>query len=1422
LIFSFSRIGFFAAISLLLLPCSGFSQTYQVGGDSSPKPAAKAAPGQSSGQAAAEPQLGWGSNIQNARLARAAELALQRGDHALAFDYAQRAAQAAPNDPQLWFLFGYAARLAGKPLQSAEAYQKGLRLNPSSVDGMSGLAQTYNQMGRRDEAERILKQVVAADPRRRNDMLVLGDIYVHGGDYASAIEWLSRAERIEPAAQSELLIAISYEHLKQMDQANRYLEMARSRAPGNPDVDRSLAAFYRDTGDFAKAAEELKAIKNPKPDVVAELAYTYSLGGRTEEAARLYMQAANALPRDLGLQLSAAQAQVAAGSIKAADVFLERAERLSPDNYRLHAIRGQIAQMQDQESEAAREYSLALKNLPPSPPEGVLYPVEVHMNLQALYRDLDQPDLSQQQLKMAQTEIAAIDERGPGRAAFLRLRASIKMNAGQVEDALADMTESLSLNPRDPNGLQLDGDLLMRLGRTSDAIAVFKKALAIDAHSRFALTSLGYASRAAGDDREAEKYFDLLAHDYPSSYVAFLALGDLYSSRGDYKQAEAEYGRAYALAPQNPLIVSGGMMAAIEAHDLPLAGVWVHRVSDKMAMFPQVLREKERYYTFTGDNQQSADIGREAIKVLPRDREVVVYLGYDLLHLQQFAELGALTAQYKDVFPKDADIPLLAGHVYKHDGQLEEALQAFTEAIERDPNMVTAHTNRGFVLNDLHRPRLAKADFEQSLKREPRNAEAHMGLAFAELNLRQFKAAIRQTQLAEDIAGDSELVHTIRATAYGQEGLLIKAAAEYRAALKFDPRDGSLYLGLANVYFAQRRFQSAILQLQKAEELLPENASIYALLARANANLNDREETLRDVRLAERYAERPPVATPLAVSQPDAISDVYVSTGEALSTLGDQEGAMQRFSKALLVEGGDRVHVRLAIARLMAQGGHGADAERQIALAQMEAAVGDTIPPTGEQDFEAASIFQQMHEYELSETYLERARAGGVPDAAVGVALANSYLAMGETKRAAAQLADIHQTDDGEVGYQYLLAQAGVYQQENRGLAALSTFAQAASNGGEDQTAQQALLQAGGNEGFRIVREISALSNLIVQPIFEDSTVYVLDSKLNSPNGPVPITDLAALPPPRSSIETIWTNAFHLHLNRLPANGGFLQVRNSRGLISVPATSSIVHRNTTDYALNFGLDPTLRLGRNLVTFNSGVQGTIRRDTRSPIQLNENLFRVFTYASTSSFLNALSADGFASAEVGSFTDSPISGRAYSGAINFRVGSPWGRTGLVTGWSANDQRFTSQQLGDSQDYYTASYIGLMHRFRTHLNVEGIMEDRRSWRVVPFSPIHSAISQAIYPAGTVDFSPSPHWDVQATTSYESTRGFHVYDNIQDGFTFSYVRPLSRTFNDVDGAVHLRYPIRISGGVRQETFFNFTKGSANQFRPFFSITVF
>ena len=1391
----------------LTIPCNVEAQTYNVGPDASKSP--QTPPNQTPAQGET---LGWGSNIENARLARAAELALLRGDHALALDYAQRAAQAAPDDPQLWFLLGYAARLNGKYPLSAEAYSKGIRLRPSSLEGLSGLAQTYSLMGRTEDAERLLKQVVASDPRRRDDALLLGDIYMRSADYVDALDWLGRAERIKPDARSELLMAVCYQHLKQMDLASRYLELAKRRAPDNPDVERSMAGYYRDLGNYAESIIALKSIRNPKPDVTAELAYTYQLAGKLDDSARVYAQAANSAPKDLSLQLSAAQAEVAAGSVVKADPFLKRAAELDAKYYRLHAIVGEIANIEEREPDAVREYSAAVANLPAQPVEGPLYGIQLHMDLMNVYKNLADDSNAHHQLETAQAEINELGEPVSGRAQFLRLRALIRMNAGDLDGALGDMKEALATNAHDRDDLQLNGDILMKLGRTEEAIAEYKQILANDPVNRFALTSLGYASRAAGRDQDAEQYFRRLAQAAPSLYVPYLALGDLYTARRDFTKAQASYDKAYALAPRKALILAGGMNAAIEAHNLNLAGSWLSRVTSEMDQEPQILREKERYLSFKGEYRESAEVGQAAIKALPGDRDVVVYLGYDLLHLEKYDELLNLTSKCIDIFPKEPDIPLLAGYVHKHQGLSEQARQDFTEALNRDPEVATAYVNRGYVLNDLRQPQAAADDFESALKREPNNGEAHLGLAYASLDLHKPQAALRQAELAEQALGDSRDIHVIRATAYGRERMLPKAASEYRAALKFAPSDGSLHLGLGNTLFAERQYHDAIDELQIAVKDSPGNARIYALLARSYASLNDRDDAIRYVQLAEQHAQDTPTSIKGSESE---IGEVFVSTGEALSTLGDHQGAMERFRKALTMLDSDRVGIRLAIAQLMAVQGHTDDAERQIALAQLEADGQETAPPTGSQFIAAADVFRSIHEYQLSQTYLQRAKAAGAPDAEVRIGLANNYLALGDTVRAQAELSAVSAAENASPDYQYLLAEANVDRQEHHNAQALTSFAQASNAEGDDQSAEQDLLQAGADEGLRVTPVLSVLSNALVEPIFEDSTVYVLDAKLDA-TFPVPSSDTALLPPPRSSVQTQWTNAFHLHLNHLPTTSGYFQVRNAQGQISVPSTNSIIDRDTTDYTFHAGLNPTVNIGNNILTFSSGVQATVRRDSESPVEMNQNLVRMFTYMSTSSFFNAVSVSGYAIRESGPFTESNLHSQAMAGAVEFRVGAPWGKTALVTGWGANDEKISPVGY---EDYITSSYVGIDRRFGERLRVRAVAEDLRAWRIV--GP-NSGIAQNLRPAGSVDFALKRNLDLQVSSAYSSTRSFHVYDAIQNGFSISYARPYHRKFKDDSGTVVLEYPIRFSAGMQEEDFFLFTGGHNQQLRPYVQISLF
>ncbi|MBV9340189.1 MAG: tetratricopeptide repeat protein [Acidobacteria bacterium] len=1382
------------SLLVLVLVRPSPAQTYKVGSD------APVEHQQSPAKSAENPQksLGWGSNIQNARLARSVEAALRNGDYSGAIEYAQRAVNDAPNDPQLWFLLGYAARLGGKLQVAVDAYNKGLRLNPSSADGLSGLAQTYRVMGRGDEAEKILAQVVSADPRRTNDATLLGEMLLQSAQYDRAVNILGRAEQVQPSARAELLIALAYERLHDRVRANQYLELAKRRAPNNSEVERSLAGFYRETGNYSAAIAALQSIRSRNADITAELAYTYQLNGEPQKAAKFYGQAADAAPKKLDLQLSAAQAEVGLGAPEKAESYLERASRLDSDHYRLHAIRGEIARLQDRKADAVRDYTAAIERLPQAPPEGPLYPIQLHMNLAQLDQELEDRPAAEQQLATARAAINSLEATEARQPEYLRLRAMIRMASGDFSGAGSDLEQALAANPRDPRTLEVQAQLFTKEGRPEQALAVYTNILSSDPGNRYALASAGYLSRQMGHDREAEKYFQRLAAAHPDLYIPYLALGDLYTTRREFSKAQASYVKANELAPANSLVIAGAMNAAIEAHTYPLAAQWLKRATPEMQDNPYIMRETERYLLWVGDHQKSAAIGEQAIKKLPKDRDVVVYLGYDLLDLGRYEELLNLTSRYHDVLPKEPDLPLLAGYAHKHAGALAEAEQDFTDTLARDPKIPTAYVNRGFVRNDQHKAAEANADFEAAVRLDPNDGEAHLGLAFTSLELHRPQMALRQVQLAYERLGDSSNVHLIRATAYGQEGMLVRAAQEYRVALKASPNDTSLHLALADVLEGLRHYREAVSELETADRLSPHNSLTAAKLARAYAEFGDRNNALRYVQIAEQKPE----------------DGVWLATGEALDALGEHDAAMQRFEQALSAPSSDTIAVRLVIAQHMTEAGDWDGARRQVALGFMEARAGNAPPPTPDDVMHAANIFLAIHDFQLAESYYRRALAAGASETSARVGLANTYLALGDTARARGEITSISKMAYIEPSYQYLMAKASLLRQEHQNAQALTAFAQASEAAGEDQTAERELLELGGNEGFRVNRRLNFLSDFSVAPVFEDTTVYPLDAKLDVAN-PLPGRQ-ALLPLPRSSLETQWTGAYHLHFGGMPEAGGFLQIRNARGQISLPSANSIVNRDTTDYSLNFAVSPTVHLGNNVITFSPGIQETVRRDSRDPTAMDQNLFRQFLYLSTSSFFNVISVQGFAIHESGPFSHLHLRSRDLVGRLDFRIGAPWGRTAFITGYGARDLQFSPVIR---EVYYTSAYAGVERKINDKFSFKAVAEDLRSWRV---EINRFAIAQALRPAGSVEYRPTRNWSVQATAAYSRNMGFHAYDALQSGFAVSYAMPFQHSFREADEKVTVRYPLRFSAGIQQESFFNFNGGNNQQFRPYVRISIF
>ena len=171
-----------------------------------------------------------------------------------------------------------------------------------------------------------------------------------------------------------------------------------------------------------------------------------------------------------------------------------------------------------------------------------------------------------------------------------------------------------------------------------------------------------------------------------------------------------------------------------------------------------------------------------------------------------------------------------------------------------------------------------------------------------------------------------------------------------------------------------------------------------------------------------------------------------------------------------------------------------------------------------------------MHDFDLAETYFNKAKMAGANNRTVAIGLTNTYLAEGNTRQSGSgALASLGPADDFRDDYDYMMASANVYRQRQDPLHALSPFAQASTVAGqEDQgIAETSQYAAADQEGRQIINDkVSLVPEASFAPALEDINVYTLDAKI------LHVTNPALLPPPRHSFQSLAESHYRVHIGK--------------------------------------------------------------------------------------------------------------------------------------------------------------------------------------------------------------------------------------------------------------------------------------------------
>ncbi len=209
-----------------------------------------------------------------------------------AADILRNAVRLDPQLEQAWLHLGKALALLGLGREADEAFEKSFALNPERRK--LALAAEHHKEGRYEEAERLYREIIRANPRNVDAIRLLGRVALSAKRNDDAERLFRRAIRLAPDFTGAMTdLARLCREQNRFDEAIEWCEKVVALEPGSPQ------AHYQLAGTLAPAALTYRAIEaygkalelSPRfPAARLGLGHVLKTVGRQEEAVAAYRE----------------------------------------------------------------------------------------------------------------------------------------------------------------------------------------------------------------------------------------------------------------------------------------------------------------------------------------------------------------------------------------------------------------------------------------------------------------------------------------------------------------------------------------------------------------------------------------------------------------------------------------------------------------------------------------------------------------------------------------------------------------------------------------------------------------------------------------------------------------------------------------------------------------------------------------------------------------------------------------------------------------------------------------------------------------------------------------------------------------------------------------------------------------------------
>jgi tetratricopeptide (TPR) repeat protein len=448
-----------------------------------------------------------------------------------------------------------------------------------------------------------------------------------------------------------------------------------------------------------------------------------------------------------------------------------------------------------------------------------------------------------QQHDLALADYATAIERSAGKLADPFINRTVALRGlGRYEDALADYTSALAIDPDDFDAYRGRGSIYVEMENYEAALADLHRSLELAPRQVTTHYGLGLAYFGMGRYQEALQHYQQ-AIDIDRTYTdAHINYAMTHAALYDYTpqavaEAVARLEQVNTVQPDDPAVYRSAGMLYYKIHDMEQALVFLEQAAQRGDEDAPQLIALVRHHIEHGTSPADFDAAPAAGTRAPTRVEVElaqkhVEKGNNLLAEQRYdqAREKFLDAIWVDPTAPDAFVKL--GALYANEGQFYKALVMFEAAAQR--GHAQAADNAAWIKQELAQPEHAEQARRSYSAASPPSHEAVLAFERGELHVATGSAddALAEHTKAIELAPDFAQAWNKRGVLYRRLERYQDALDDLNQALQREPRTALHYIERGNIYRAVKKDNAALADYQQAIRLAPRSVDAY--FARSN------------------------------------------------------------------------------------------------------------------------------------------------------------------------------------------------------------------------------------------------------------------------------------------------------------------------------------------------------------------------------------------------------------------------------------------------------------------------------------------------------------------------------------------------------------------------------------------------------------